>query len=180
MNWSLNLSYETLVRNYLATFDDVIAETALKLYPRSVKTPWFQRTSMSTDARVTCATDYISLIASTSFSSPVYRYVATYIPSETSKRGSRYAFHGIDILAFFGTLGESFNKTSPRDLQFQQTLRREIMSFVKSGNPSSSEWRPYPENTSLVSDVVDVSSSYHGTECQFWLRNGFFSYAWIN
>ena len=180
MDWSNNHVYEQSVHRYLDTFDDVVSSMALNLYPRSLKTPAFQMSSMATDARLTCATDYMSLIAAASFTSPVYRYVATFEPSQVSNRGMHYAFHGIDILAYFGILDQRFNQTTTRAIQFGQTLRKEILSFIKTGHPATPEWKPYPMATSLVMEVTDVTNGYHETECQFWLKNGFFSYAWIN
>ncbi|XP_052254793.1 neurotactin-like isoform X4 [Dreissena polymorpha] len=178
-------NYEKYVRQTLGTFDDVIFETALNLYPSAVISPDYQINTMISDLRVICPTDYMTLIASSAFTSNVYRYVATFATSQPSSPfggsfKSRYAFHGVDSFAFFGTFDKLVNPPSETEILFQNIFREEIMSFVKSGRPKSKDWKPYPASTALVSEVTNVTSGYHTAECNFWLRNGFFSYAWIN
>ena len=140
---------------------------------------------MIADVRVNCATDYMTLMASKSFSSSVYRYIASFETSESSHPfgidfSSKFSFHGVDIYAFFGTFDKIMSRPSHKEERFRDKFRSEIMSFVKTGHPATREWMPYPESTALLSEVTQVTNGYHTPQCMFWLRNGFFSYSWIN
>lgn len=74
-------------------------------------------------------------------SSPVYRYVVTYTPSGPVNVSSslvpypsRFAFHCLDVVAFFGGLEDLLGKPqSDKDRSFQDLLRRHFISFIKTG-----------------------------------------------
>lgn len=60
-------------------------------------------------------------------------------------------------------------------------LRRQFNSFIH--NKTFKTWNEYPQNTALFTDsgmkFLD-QDGYNKQECDLWLDNGFFSYAWIN
>ena len=157
----------------------------MKFYPSHYKTPEYQFTSMSSDVRENCPTDVLATYASSTFTSAVYRYVATYPPSQPVHAGginfaSSYAFHAWDVYTFFGFVKDYIKNPTAEDLQWQQNVRDEILSFVHHGYPKSSAWLPYPAVTANVSSKTSALSAYNPVQCEFWLQNGFFSYAWIN
>lgn len=171
----------------LDQFNDVVAETALKLYPENVKTPEFQLTSMTTDVRLTCASNYLANILAAAFASPVYRYIATYYTKEQSAKPFgvnhpvNYAYHGIDVFGFFNTMHYVLAQSpGMSDIVWQQNVQSEVMAFVNTGKPAVSGWLAYPEAIAELDTTTMVHRSYHAAQCEFWLKNGFFSYAWIN
>ncbi|KAL3890269.1 hypothetical protein ACJMK2_002557 [Sinanodonta woodiana] len=177
--------YTHTVTKKLGTFSHHIANTALKFYPPGIITPEYQYTTMTSDVRICCAIDYISFVASETFKSPVYRYVITGWPSKPVKLpfmeySARYSMHAIELFGFFGSFDQIIKPLSLSDIEFQNNIRSEVMSFVLDGHPYSSDWLPYPLSVAKVSQSTQVVSSYHPAECSFWLTNGFFSYAWIN
>ena len=158
---------------------------ALRLYPMQNQTAEFQFTSMISDLRMNCGNDYASLVLAKSFRSRVYRYVMTYVPSipftvENDTFASRYSSHGVDVGAFYGSVGSFISPLSANDLAFQNIMRQEVTSFIKTGSPYTASWGPYPYETALLSGTVDIGSGYHTSECQFWFANGFLAYSWVN
>ena len=146
----------------------------------------FQYTSMASDIRMICPNNALALNASKGFKSPVYRYVVTNTPSEPLDihifgYPATFAFHMWDLIAFFG-FPEGFEYSpSNKDLRFMGDLRREFGKFIH--DKSFGAWNKYPQNTALFTDsgvIVLGPDGYHREECDFWLDNGFFSYAWIN
>ena len=143
-------------------------------------------TSMVTDLRATCANNEVAKTASKGFKSPVYRYVVTNRPSKPlSLFGfpSTFAFHMWDLVAFFGFPSELGYQPSEEDKAFMVDLRREFGEFIdRKGNVKTEEWKVYPSKTALFTDkgVQVPGDEYHKEQCNFWLKNGFFSYAWIN
>lgn len=73
--------------------------------------------------------------------SPVYRYVVTYTPSGPVSTSSglvpfpsRFSFHCLDAVAFFGGLELILGKTpSDQDRRFQNLITRNLVSFAKTG-----------------------------------------------
>ncbi|KAK3576602.1 hypothetical protein CHS0354_023119 [Potamilus streckersoni] len=177
--------YTHAVTKSLCTFSHHIATTALKLYPPGNISPEYQYTTMISDVRICCGTDYVSYVAAKSFNSPIYRYVITGWPSQPIKAPSQeyaaqYAMHAIEIFGFFGSFGEMLEQLSLSDVKFQNNIRSEVLSFVFYGHPYTSNWLPYPSSVAELSQSTNVVTAYHPSECTFWLRNGFFSYSWIN
>lgn len=171
----------------LSTFSDFVATTALSLYPENISTPEFQLTSMNTDIRVTCGTDYLASILASGNQSPVYRYIATYYTKDlpaypfSNYFPVNYAYHGVDIFAFFKTMNYALRQSpGSRDILWEDRVQREVMAFVKTGKPETASWHRYPEITAELDTVTGTYRSYHASQCQFWLKNGFFSYSWIN
>ncbi|KAK3579730.1 hypothetical protein CHS0354_008870 [Potamilus streckersoni] len=140
--------YNHTVRKSLGTFGNTIATMGLKLYPPGHITPEYQYTTMTSDVRVGCATDYLSLVAAKSFKSPIYRYVVTAWPSKPMKafqlHASPYSMHTMEMFGFFGSFDQMLEQLSPSDVEFQNNVRSEVISFVLRGHPNASNWLPYP------------------------------------
>ena len=177
--------YEKHVEENLDSFSKSITKTAMKFYPSHKITPEYQFTSMASDIRVNCPNDIMSIQAAMTFSSPVYRYVATYVPSAPVHPvgipfPARYSFHMIDVFAFFGFMPNYIEHPTFEDLEWQQNVQNEIMSFIHEGKPKSISWKQYPDVTADLSFETAAISAFHPVQCEFWLENGFFGYAWIN
>ncbi|XP_052777949.1 para-nitrobenzyl esterase-like [Mya arenaria] len=185
-NWTwADNKYQDYVRNALHPFGAVVAKTALKLYQENVQTPEFQLTSMVTDLRSTCGNHYLALVMATSFTSPVFRYIAGYAPSIPMKAfgemlPAQYAFHGIDMFAYYKTMGLMIDNMTDADRQWEVNVQQEVLSFVSTGIPFTADWGMFPGRTAVLSENTTVTAGYHTAECLFWLTNGFFSYSWIN
>ncbi|XP_045205807.2 para-nitrobenzyl esterase-like [Mercenaria mercenaria] len=187
-NWTWGTKeYKDHVTQKLNSFSESLALTAANLYPENVSTPEFQFTSMVTDVRVTCGNDYLATVLAAGFTSPVYRYVATYYTKNhdsTFAYGdiqSNYAFHGIDIYAFFNEMASAMTDTpGPADNAWKDNVQREAVNFVTMGKPATAEWLRYPGTTAELDTDTKVFRGYHTSQCQFWLKNGFFAYSWIN
>lgn len=71
--------------------------------------------------------------------SPVYRYLVNYTPSKAADSStllpypSRFSFHMMDSLAFFGGLEMALGTTTSKDIEFQQTLTKYFIHFAKEG-----------------------------------------------
>ncbi|KAL5009852.1 hypothetical protein ScPMuIL_012157 [Solemya velum] len=176
--------YHEEVSAKLSTFSTSLAKAALLFYPAGQISPAYQFLTMISDIRLTCPTEIITSAASLNFRSPIYRYVATAWPSKpTTVLGfsfpATYAFHCIDVLAFFDTLRNTINPLSHSDLLFQENVRNTMLSFVKDGKPSAC-WQQFDQMTALLSQHITFVSAYKNRECQFWLSNDFFKYGWVN
>ncbi|KAL4237033.1 hypothetical protein ACF0H5_005417 [Mactra antiquata] len=170
-NWTWNDgNYSDYVRRSLGQFGDIVALTALKLYPKDVETPLFQLSTMISDARVTCGTDYLATIMASAYHSPVYRYIVTYTPK------NQLSFHSIDIYGFFETLGMALGRND----EWENLVQKEAMAFVTGAHPATSTWTKYPTAVAELSNITTVAEGYHTAQCEFWLANNFFSYSWIN
>lgn len=86
-----------------------------------------------------------SSVLPAALSSPVYRYVVTHTPSGpvNTTNGllsfpSRFSFHCLDALAFFGELDRFLPKPlSPQDRSFQQLFTHHLVHFTKTGTGSA-------------------------------------------
>ncbi|WAR24200.1 PNBA-like protein [Mya arenaria] len=174
-NWTwADNKYQEYVRNALRPFGDVVAETALKLYPEHVQTPEFQLTSLSSDIRLTCGNDYLALVMANSFTSPVFRYIADYVPSTPMQAfgdtfPANYAFHGIDMFAYYKTMGLMISNMTDADRQWEVNVQQEVLSFVRTGSPQTSDWGTFPGQTALLNANTTVTTGYHTAQCLFWL-----------
>ncbi|XP_035507855.1 uncharacterized protein LOC118320843 [Morone saxatilis] len=119
--------------------------------------------------------------------SPVYRYVVTHTPSGPVNVTSgllpfpsRFSFHCLDVVAFFGGL-ESVLGTplSDKDRNFQELIRRHLVNFARTGKMKA-EWPEYPAATALLSGNLTVKQDYRADRCRLWRENGLYAYAWIN
>ncbi|XP_045206997.2 para-nitrobenzyl esterase-like [Mercenaria mercenaria] len=188
LNWTWSTSeYRDHVTKKLCNFSDIVANAALNLYPENASTPEFQLTTMISDLRVNCGTNYLATVIAAGIMSPVYRYVATYYTKGQSATpfGTmypvNYAYHGIDIFGFFGTMNNVLaNGRGSNDTVWEDRVQREISSFVKTGKPDTADWLQYPDSTAELDTETKAFRGYHSSQCEFWLQNGFFSYSWIN
>ena len=96
-NWTW-ANYEQNVINSLITFGKAIYKSAMNL-----KTPEYQFTSMASGARINCPTDILAMYAASTFSSSVFRYIVTSVPShpidvEGDSCASSYSFHTLSLV----------------------------------------------------------------------------------
>nr|KAG5710474.1 hypothetical protein BaRGS_022292 [Batillaria attramentaria] len=177
--------YRAIVKEQLTPFGTQVAQKALELYPSSSRySPEFQYTSLVTDIRATCPVHVLANVTSSHFRSPVYRGIVTASPSQPVNAfnisSARYAFHCWDAFTFFGDFGALGFQPQTKDLDFQRMLRQQVITFARDGRPESPVWQTYGTCTALISDHVFPEDHYNRDKCDFWLREGFFSYAWIN
>lgn len=183
-NWTW-AQYDEHVSKSMRPFGTLIYETAKLLYPPGFITPEYQFTSMTSDIRVNCPTDVLAVQASATFKSSVYRYVVTSWPSQPINAlgfpfPSSYSVHMWDVFAFFGCVKDYIKTPTQDDLRFQQNVRDEVLSFVHNCHPKSDSWQQYRTVTANLSSKTTVGSAFHPVQCEFWLKNGFYDYAWIN
>nr|XP_061811066.1 para-nitrobenzyl esterase-like [Nerophis lumbriciformis] len=185
--------YRWFVTEKLQSFSENLPKAALKLYPSSDPCPTNDRcperayTTMVSDIRVTCPNNDLAQRAAAALHSPVYRYVLTHTPfgavnttSSVVPFHSRFSFHCLDIMAFFGGLELLFGGPLPdQDKSFQDLLRQHLVHFAKTGKMTD-EWLAYPAATALLSSKLLVANNHSCTRCQFWKENGLYAYAWIN
>lgn len=182
-NWTW-AHYAEVVKTQLTPYSPDIATAALQLYPANdFFSPEYQYTSMVSDIRTTCPVSALANVTSSHFLSPVYRAVVTDAPSSPvniTGALSRYAFHGWDLLVFFGDFASFHYQPSARDLAFQKVLREQVASFARDGHPGAPVWDTVRTCVALLSDHVFPVEQYNRNRCDFWFKNGFYSYAWIN
>ncbi|XP_033741764.1 para-nitrobenzyl esterase-like [Pecten maximus] len=182
-NWT---EYQRQVKSHLGTFGSDLADDALKLYPINVTSAEYEYTLMGADIRVGCPNDKMSKAISIGMKSPVYRYVVTSQPSKPvhvfgKPFPSSYSFHMWDMFAYFDTIKDYIKPPAPSDRRFQEMVRREVLSFVRTGAPSTADWRPYSQGvTALLSEDVSAANQYKSKTCSFWSVNGLLDYGWIN
>ncbi|KAK5873597.1 hypothetical protein PBY51_018625 [Eleginops maclovinus] len=185
--------YRWFVTDKLQSFSETLPTKALELYPSSTPCPTTDRcpersyTTMVSDIRVTCPNSDLAQRAAEALDSPVYRYLVTHTPSgpvnvsgDLLPFPSRFSFHCLDTVAFFGGLEAALGKPlSDGDRSFQELITRHLVTFAKTGKMAD-EWPEYPAATALLSDQLSTVQSYSSARCQLWKENGLFAYAWIN
>ncbi|XP_056134698.1 para-nitrobenzyl esterase [Lampris incognitus] len=185
--------YEWFVTSKLRLFGEKLPKDALDLYPSSAPCPTADRcpekayTTMVSDMRVTCPNNDLAQRAAAALHSPVYRYVVTHTPSVAVNASgglmpfpSRFSFHCLDAVAFFGGLDLVLGKPpSGRDKDFQALFTRHLVNFAKEGKMVDL-WPEYPSATALLSHSLSVVYKYSAVRCQLWQDNGFYQYAWVN
>ncbi|XP_076591639.1 para-nitrobenzyl esterase [Chaetodon auriga] len=181
------------VTDKLQSFSENLPKEALELYPSSAPCPTTDRcpertyTTMVSDIRVTCPNNDLAWRAAAALDSPVYRYVVTHTPSGPINTSSdllpfpsRFSFHCLDIVAFFGGLESVLGKPlSDGDKSFQDLITRHLVTFAKTGKMED-KWPEYPAATALLSDSLSVVQNYSAVRCQLWKENGLYAYAWVN
>lgn len=184
-------AYSSYVKEKLFPFIGKNVKKVLVMYNKSLPdgsspSPQFSYTSMGSDIRMTCPNNLLALNASRGFKNQVYRYVVTNAPSKPVNcfgSPTTLAFHLWDLIALFGFPKEVTGNYSPseKDVNFMKDLRQQFGRFIH--NEDLKAWKKYPQHTALFTDngmkILD-QDGYHKEECDFWLDNGFFSYAWIN
>uniref|UniRef100_A0A6I8QNV2 Carboxylic ester hydrolase n=2 Tax=Xenopus tropicalis TaxID=8364 RepID=A0A6I8QNV2_XENTR len=183
--------YQWFVKVHLDTFGGSLTKDALSLYPTSEYCTQPHRciekafTTMVSDVRETCPKNEVAEQAAGSLTSPVYRYVVTYIPSGPAQPSdllpypSRFAFHMLDTLGFFGTLDLALGTTTADDRTFQRLMRKYFLHFAAEGKMPD-DWPQYPNKTALLSTTLSAESDYRSKQCSLWQNNGMFQYAWTN
>ena len=182
--------YSSYVTEKLFPFIGRNVSQALSMYNKthpdgSSASLQFAYTSMASDIRLTCPNNILALNASRAFKSFVYRYIVTNAPSSPINLigfSATFAIHMWDLVALFGFPPAFHYNPSSKDLRFMENLRREFGKFIH-GKLKDSSWKQYPEHTAVFTDngmQVLNKDGYHKRECDFWLENGFFPYAWIN
>uniref|UniRef100_A0A671U5G2 Carboxylic ester hydrolase n=1 Tax=Sparus aurata TaxID=8175 RepID=A0A671U5G2_SPAAU len=185
--------YSWFVTEKLQSFNESLPAAALKLYPSSAPCPTTNRcperayTTMVSDIRVTCPNNDLAERAAAALKSPVYRYVVTHTPSgpvnvssDLLSFPSRFSFHCLDVMTFFGGLEFILNKPlSAEDKNFQSLITRHLVHFAKTGKMEA-EWPEYPSATALLSDRLSVDHNYSAEQCRLWKENGLYAYAWMN
>ncbi|XP_051234749.1 para-nitrobenzyl esterase [Dicentrarchus labrax] len=185
--------YQWFVKDKLQSFSENLTKEALELYPSSEPCPTTDRcpersyTTMVSDIRVTCPNNDLAGRAAAALHSPVYRYVVTHTPSgpvnvtsDLLPFPSRFSFHCLDVVAFFGGLESVLRKPlSDKDKNFQELIRRHLVNFARTGKMKA-EWPEYPAATALLSGSLTVKQDYRADRCRLWRENGLYAYAWMN
>ncbi|XP_028811537.1 uncharacterized protein LOC114765545 isoform X2 [Denticeps clupeoides] len=183
--------YRWHVTEKLSPFGAGILLKALKLYNSSAPCPTSDRcperlyTTMVSDLRATCPNNDLAARAAGALRSPVYRYVVNYTPSRQASVSSllpfpsRFSFHLLDSLAFFGGLTEALGSLSPSDSAFQEMLTKYLMHFAREGKMPD-DWPEFPAGTALLSHNLTVARNPFAERCKLWEENGFYQYAWVN
>lgn len=185
--------YGWFVTEKLRSFNPELPKDALKLYPSSAPCPINDRcperayTTMVSDIRVTCPNNDLATRAAAALSSPVYRYVVNHTPSGpvNTSNGllpfpSRFSFHCLDAVAFFGGLELFLPKPlSDQDRSFQNLFTYHLVNFAKTGRMEAA-WPEYPASIALLSNVLMVQQNYSLDSCELWRKNGLYAYAWMN
>nr|XP_005987005.1 PREDICTED: para-nitrobenzyl esterase-like isoform X1 [Latimeria chalumnae]XP_014343873.1 PREDICTED: para-nitrobenzyl esterase-like isoform X1 [Latimeria chalumnae] len=137
--------YEWYVKVHLDPFGEDITQTALSLYPSTETCSIGKRclektfTTLVSDMRLTCPKNKMASQAAKALKSPVYRYVATYVPSRPLKTSelmpfpARFAFHILDSCGFFKTLEYILGGTSVKDRNFSRLLQKYFLHFAING-----------------------------------------------
>ncbi|XP_072321535.1 para-nitrobenzyl esterase [Eucyclogobius newberryi] len=185
--------YRWFVTEKLSTFNETLPKQALELYPDSAPCPTSDRcperayTTMASDIRATCPNHDLARRAAAALTSPVYRYVVTHTPSRAISPSpvllsfpSRFAFHTLDSVAFFGGLEPLLGSPLPlQDQLFQDLITHHLIHFVKQGQMS---WPEFPSALALLSKNLTVvqSNSSIVSRCRLWEESGLLDYAWTN
>lgn len=183
--------YEWFVKEKLSPFGNTSVSEALRLYNSSAPCPINDRcperlyTTLVSDMRVTCPNNDLARRAADALSSPVYRYIVTYTPSKAVDYApwmpfqSRFSFHLLDSLAFFGGLEMVLGTASPQDKAFQELLTKYFIYFAKEGKMPA-EWAEFPSRTALLDNTFRAVRDPFSERCRLWEEQDFYKYAWIN
>ncbi|KAL7878345.1 hypothetical protein AOLI_G00093190 [Acnodon oligacanthus] len=183
--------YEWFVAEKLRPFGKDVVSKALRLYNSSAPCPTRDRcperlyATLVSDMRVSCPNNDLAKRAAEALKSPVYRYLVTYLPSKAVNASSwvfypsRFSFHMLDSLAFFGGLEMMLGTITPADKAFQELLTKYFIYFAKEGKMPA-EWAEFPSRIALLNQKLSVEQNPLAERCQLWEEHGLFKYAWIN
>ena len=184
--------FAAYVKKKLGKFSPLIASQSLNLYPNKTtegmtRSPDYLYQSMASDLRVSCPNNILTKNFSHSKGHVIYRYVVTNIPTKPviwHGYPLAYAFHTWDSFALFGykTKPSVFIPAS-KDIDFMNEIRKQFLHFFKYGHLDNPKWFPYPSCTGDFSnDGLKTLGlkGYNFQQCEFWTKNGFFSYGWDN
>lgn len=125
------------------------------------------------------ADDFIYLYSG---SAPVYMYVTELFPSQNMKLAGteKDMFIGWDIAAFFDSFQDLNLIIGQGEVNFQNVIRDEIMTFVRSSHPDASRWDTADVNVGIFSHDVTVTpvTAEYFHKCNLWKQNQFFKYRW--
>lgn len=176
-------AYDKHVHNKLDPFStdaNGIATSALIFYSHH-RTPEYQLTSMVSDIRALCPLNDLLKVVASKYDAPVYRYVVQRLPDEKieSENAAMYAFHNVDLYAFFDTLSNFAESTSLKDMSFKKVLQSTVLEFVRTGKLDG--WQLYPTGLAVLSDSRDLLGTFYQDKCEFWRAKDFLEkFAWMN
>ncbi|KAB5575094.1 hypothetical protein PHYPO_G00216870 [Pangasianodon hypophthalmus] len=183
--------YQWFLSEMLRPFGDDVVSQALRLYNSSSPCPTNDRcperlyTTLVSDMRASCPSNNLAKQAAEALKSPVYRYLVTYTPSKAADSStwlpypSRFSFHMMDSLAFFGGLEMALGTVTSEDKAFQQTLTKYFIQFAKEGKMPE-DWPEFPSQTAMLNQKLSVAQNPLAERCALWEKHSFYSYAWIN
>ncbi len=187
INWKTNEQlYNHYIEGYLDEFGGNITGKAMAYYPYSPDLCDLAFMSMASDVRVNCGNDEVTGWAAKALNSGVYRYVITSWPSSTAHPfggpfPANHSFHGWDMYAFFDTQDMCLSKSpEASDLKFATNVQTEIINFVKTGKPQNKNWKTYPQATALINTTLTFVPRHNQQQCEWWIKNDFFEYGWMN
>ena len=180
-NWTTYLHY---VKQQLGVFDqsgDHQSYLAQSMYAKNEWSPEHQLTSMVSDMRAICPLNELLSLQGIHGRRPVYRYVTWRFPDGVvqSYNGAVYAFHAVDMYAFYGTLYSAAEMTSKRDMQYEQLVQKTVLEFASAGKLS--DWQSFQNATAVIEADVNFVEDYNRDKCDVWRLKGIFpEYAWMN
>ncbi|XP_062861196.1 para-nitrobenzyl esterase [Trichomycterus rosablanca] len=183
--------YEWFVSEKLKPFGESVVSQALKIYNSSAPCPITDRcperlyTTLVSDMRINCVTNLVAKQDADSLRSFVYRYLVTYTPSKAVNPStwlpypSRFSFHMLDSLAFFGGLEMALGTLTPADQAFEETLTKYFIHFAKKGEMPE-DWPEFPSHIALLDQNISLTQKRFADRCSLWKQESFYSYAWFN
>ena len=157
LNWS-KLDLTDHIKHRFETFQkpNLTASQSLAMYESLCKDETEEDfnaecifTTMVTDIRVTCLTDVMATKMADKLKNPAYRYILTAGPSNSIRSKpfpSRYAFHGLDIIALFDNFHSVLTNTTESDLKLCNDLRDMVKMFIEDGRI---EWKRVPQEIGI-------------------------------
>eukprot|EP01102_Stenamoeba_stenopodia_P007716 TRINITY_DN2174_c0_g1_i3.p1 TRINITY_DN2174_c0_g1~~TRINITY_DN2174_c0_g1_i3.p1 ORF type:complete len:401 (+),score=73.06 TRINITY_DN2174_c0_g1_i3:676-1878(+) len=195
--------YNDFIYQSFGVFSEELPAQILALYnitTRFQNNPQLAYETITSDIRATCGQTLLAQLASSTFASPVYRYVVTQRPSgpvylsgpPPEGWASRYAFHLFDLFSVF----DIWNEVTPpppfefipdeNDILFSDSLRDFFTEFATTGTIESPLWPVINDNTNdsqnyttaLLQLPIQTVVDWRKEECKFWFDNGFYMYSW--
>lgn len=187
--------YDTILDTHLSHYGYDVLNQIKALYPHEFKIAYSgpakfpplqsaQLAHMLGDIRSICPVriitrDFAYLNKRTT---PVYMYVAEIYPTHNVRLASQSenTFVGWDVAVFFNSFRELDFTEGQGDVNFQNVIREQVLSFIKHGRPDASRWQTVDVNTGVISTDVTVSpvSDEYFQKCELWKKLGFFNYTW--
>ncbi|CAL1542825.1 unnamed protein product [Lymnaea stagnalis] len=136
------------------------------------------------DVKTVCPVQLLAdrLVSLYAANAPVYMYVAEIYPTHSMLLSSDLSntFVGWDVAAFFDSFRDLDFLEGQGDVNFQNIIREQIMSFVTSGRPDASRWKTADVSTGIISTDITVApvTREYFSKCDLWRRLGFFGYTW--
>ena len=172
----------------LGPFSPKLPDRAISIYKAMLDstTPQLLYTTMASDIRARCPSDVLSANLSLAENLSVYRYIVANRPSSPATfnpgYSSQYSAHTWDSCALFGFHGLPLNfAPNYRDNLFRETIRRELITFFRTGRPSMQNWGQYPYYTGVFGKYAVSAEKYYREEgCKLWKEFDLLSYSWVN